>query len=680
MSSVKAKKACANCYQKKIRCDWNEAAAKCVFCTSHDLQCYIPDPTKPVQRTAIRDTLIDIQARLERLESQRTSSAQPFTVSKSNQVMKASYVDPYPMSIDLSIAGPSTDHTPILETESDRRISSIDPQVLAIDNSEIQLPEHTGLADRTDTEGSSSRSNVASVQTYLGNSSTWELLAEGISPSSGTVDTSDFRRNIDLLSKEDRSILQDSQYFSLNLLVQFPRLTPELVILYSSHYALEAPFITLHWPSLKRIIEQGLSAGKWSCQGQVACVLLYLAFGSSQVPNYGPEECQMYFAKAWSMLSDLILRQDLWSLKALTLMVHWLQGGALPNQCYALIGCAIRIGVGLGLHVYGEIPNIHAIEAEEARRSLWLCYIMDMTLSAILGRPGTSIDMSEITLPITFAKFDAHLQDTDEKLCVADREAVFLFHDTIEIVRTRTSLLRQSGADEIYDPVQILDRFEQIRALSQLEQSIQVSEGPPTIRATIYALCNNTSIIVTDRVLGQARSKNISPQSVSAATRSIALIIQSHSKGLTMCLWMWLYYAFTSAVGLFISVLADPLHKDATLHLAFISDVENICSQLAKHSPGASRVMKVTREMGKVGFQIMKSSAKRKAGEELQRSKGKSVRVEDSSEEGNKEHVYESVVDSSAQIGFEEDPWLTLPVDFSWDHWDQYLGYIAPQD
>jgi hypothetical protein len=64
---------------------------------------------------------------------------------------------------------------------------------------------------------------------------------------------------------------------------------------------------------------------------------------------------------------------------------------------------------------------------------------------------------------------------------------------------------------------------------------------------------------------------------------------------------MWLYYAFTSAVGLFISVLADPLHKDATLHLAFISDVENICSQLAKHSPGASRVMKVTRD-GKSGI------------------------------------------------------------------------------
>ena len=159
------------------------------------------------------------------------------------------------------------------------------------------------------------------------------------------------------------------------------------------------------------------------------------------------------------------------------------------------------------------------------------------TLSAILGRPGTSLDLSKVTLPITFATFNAHLKDPDEKLCVADQEAVFLFHDIIEIVRTRTSLLRQSDADGIYDPVQILDRFRQIRTSSQLEHSIQVSEGPPTIRATIYALCYNTSIIVTDRVLGQALSKRISPQSVSAATRSIELIIQSHSKGLTMCLW-----------------------------------------------------------------------------------------------------------------------------------------------
>jgi hypothetical protein len=159
--------------------------------------------------------------------------------------------------------------------------------------------------------------------------------------------------------------------------------------------------------------------------------------------------------------------------------------------------------------------------------------------------------MSKITLPTTFATFDAHLQDTDEKLCVADREAVFLFHDTIEIVRTRTSLLRKSGADEIYDPVQILDKFEQIRASSQLEQSIQVSEGPPTIRATIYALCNNTSIIVTDRVLGQARSKSISSQSVSAATKSIALIIQSHSKGLTMCLWLVAPQIFCCSIAAF---------------------------------------------------------------------------------------------------------------------------------
>jgi len=47
---------------------------------------------------------------------------------------------------------------------------------------------------------------------------------------------------------------------------------------------------------------------------------------------------------------------------------------------------------------------------------------------------------------------------------------------------------------------------------------------------------------------------------------------------------------------------------------------------------------------GKSGISNHEVKCKRKAGEELQRSKGKSVRVEDSSEEGNKEHVYESVV------------------------------------
>ena len=218
------------------------------------------------------DTLNDIQTRLERLESQRASSAQPFMVSKSDQTMKPSYVDPYPMSIDLNVAGPSTNHTSILGTESERGISSIDPQILAVDNSGVQLPEYVGHADRTDTEGSSSRSDVA--QMYLGNSSTWELLAKDIGTSSSTVDTSDFRRNIDLLSEEDRSVTQNSHYFSLNLLTQFPHLNPDLIMLYSSHYAMEAPFITLHWPSLKSIIEQGLSKGKWRCPGQAACVLL----------------------------------------------------------------------------------------------------------------------------------------------------------------------------------------------------------------------------------------------------------------------------------------------------------------------------------------------------------------------------------------------------------------------
>jgi hypothetical protein len=76
---------------------------------------------------------------------------------------------------------------------------------------------------------------------------------------------------------------------------------------------------------------------------------------------------------------------------------------------------------------------------------------------------------------------------------------------------------------------------------------------------------------------------------------------------------MWLYYGFTSTVALFINVLAEPSNPDATLHLSLIVDIEALCVDLEGCSPGARRVMEVTREMGNLGFQIMKSSAKKES-------------------------------------------------------------------
>jgi hypothetical protein len=73
---------------------------------------------------------------------------------------------------------------------------------------------------------------------------------------------------------------------------------------------------------------------------------------------------------------------------------------------------------------------------------------------------------------------------------------------------------------------------------------------------------------------------------------------------------MWLYYASSSAVVLFLDVIHNPLHPEATLNLALISDLEKLCTPLSSFSPGAKRVMDVSREMNKVAFDVIKAGAR----------------------------------------------------------------------
>jgi hypothetical protein len=80
---------------------------------------------------------------------------------------------------------------------------------------------------------------------------------------------------------------------------------------------------------------------------------------------------------------------------------------------------------------------------------------------------------------------------------------------------------------------------------------------------------------------------------------------------------MWLYYASSSAVVLFLDVIHNPPHPEATLNLALISDLEKLCTPLSSFSPGAKRVMDVSREMSKVAFDVTNARAKRKAQNDL---------------------------------------------------------------
>ncbi len=142
---------------------------------------------------------------------------------------------------------------------------------------------------------------------------------------------------------------------------------------------------------------------------------------------------------------------------------------------------------------------------------------------------------------------------------------------------------------------------------------------------------------------------------------------------------MWLYYGFSSAVVLFLDVIHNPLHPEATLNLALISDLEFLCANLSSFSSGAKRVMEISKEMNKVAFDVIKAKAKRKAQDEsVEQSRLKQRRVnEPEGSNGGETSVDAGSAGGGAQGASNEYTWERFPENFSWDEWDQWLNEAA---
>lgn len=145
---------------------------------------------------------------------------------------------------------------------------------------------------------------------------------------------------------------------------------------------------------------------------------------------------------------------------------------------------------------------------------------------------------------------------------------------------------------------------------------------------------------------------------------------------------MWLYYAFTSAVVLFLNTIVNPLHPDAALDLAMISDLESLAANLATISEGSKRILAICRGMNKVAFELMKAAAKRKA---KKRSAG--VDREDGRQKirRGKEGVPETFSGLSARTDVAtttedsagQNMLASVPGNFAWGEWDQWLEDVA---
>ena len=224
-----------------------------------------------------------------------------------------------------------------------------------------------------------------------------------------------------------------------------------------------------------------------------------------------------------------------------------------------------------------------------------------------------------------------------------------------------------------------------------------------TLRTSIHALAYHNLIIVVGMSV-QPRSTTLPPECTSSARTTLNLIISSRTPGLTMCLWMWLYYAFTAAVAIFIHALAltyqTPLDLDTdniVNDVALLSDLHALCVELgtSSSSAGAARVGKIARDMETALWEVMKRMARKRAraptvsdGEDVGRT-GKIRKVVATPEEGVRTPADIFDIGTAAlavpaaaesQPAEIQDPHPSMadildssPRHFEWNEWDQWI-------
>ena len=293
---------CVNCYQKKVRCNWSEASPICSYCTSHGFECYLPDPTQPAQRTAVRqvlsflyskstypneprDKLAEFDARLRRLEReakkpQNSLEEQNIDIQKSltqsaiHHVQEPSFVLPDWEHVESSRfvrhCGSRTNsdesstgfHTAVPEQPKETLVPL------------PALPNSSSSEFNTNAEYFSSEPQP--VRRFRGETSPWNVLVNGTMAANIALITGSpsFNETVTRLADEERSTESPLGNYECDLFKELPFLSTELAFHYAEDYATEAPFPIVFWPNLKHAIELGLNLHRWSGSGEVVCTLL----------------------------------------------------------------------------------------------------------------------------------------------------------------------------------------------------------------------------------------------------------------------------------------------------------------------------------------------------------------------------------------------------------------------
>lgn len=127
----------------------------------------------------------------------------------------------------------------------------------------------------------------------------------------------------------------------------------------------------------------------------------------------------LYLKRAQTLVFSALLQEATVELvQALLLMGHYLHNDLQLNNCWTVVGLAIRIAQGLGLHLSAGDQGLDLIEREIRKRTWWGCFMLDRLLSAKVGRQPT-IDEKNTSVELPLAVDDASLRHDSSRTTLA---------------------------------------------------------------------------------------------------------------------------------------------------------------------------------------------------------------------------------------------------------------------
>ncbi|KAF8875510.1 fungal-specific transcription factor domain-containing protein [Infundibulicybe gibba] len=181
-------------------------------------------------------------------------------------------------------------------------------------------------------------------------------------------------------------------------------LLQSLTELYFVHINLFFPL--LHKPSFKRSVSEGLH---YKDEMFSVIVLLVCAIGArfSSDRRVLLDGVDSFRSAGWGWFNQVQMLQrgyitlpTLYDLQYYCLSVHFLQRTSTPQACWSLVGMGLRMAQDIGAHRRVMVHQPPTVERELLKRAFWVLHSLDVTISALLGRPcGIHSEDYDVEMP-----------------------------------------------------------------------------------------------------------------------------------------------------------------------------------------------------------------------------------------------------------------------------------------